>query len=544
MPRARSPLVLQGTVAAAGFARGPLVHLDAPHAAAPTRASRASTDDSARLRHALDAACAQLAQLMTRNTDPDAKALLAFQIAMLRDPVVTAPAFEALASGDAAEQAWQRAMDLQLQLYDSADDSYFRTRGADLRDLRDRVLRALSGTASVTVPLGAVVVATDLPPSRFLEITWDGGGIALTQGGLNSHVAMLARARGVPMLIELDPHDLDGHTEVLLDAVQGCLVASPDTTAVDDFNARQRQWRNGRLDAQARIALPAETADGERVQLSINVADGSELAGLDPAWCDGIGLVRTELLLRTHHDLLDEERQYAAYADLIRWAQGRTVTVRLLDAGGDKRIAGYTVDDESHPFLGLRGVRLSLRHLDVLHAQLRAIARAAALGPLQVLVPMVTNPREFTQIRRELRAAIQALGRAGVAHASPALGMMIEVPAAALTCDLFDADFLSIGSNDLLQYLTACSRDSTRLATLQDPLQPAMLRLLRSVVLSAEASGIPVGLCGDMAGDPRCLPALLDLGLRRLSVAPALLGDVKNTLSRYRRTNAAQERRT
>jgi phosphotransferase system enzyme I (PtsI) len=270
----------------------------------------------------------------------------------------------------------------------------------------------------------------------------------------------------------------------------------------------------------------------------INIADGSELERIDPTHCDGIGLVRTELLLRTLDDLRDEGKQFAAYRRIVLWAGGRPVTIRTLDAGADKPIPGYTVDGEGNPFLGVRGVRLSLRHSELLGVQLRALARAAALGPLKVMVPMVTVPRELDHVRRLLEAALGALRSAGVACAAPELGMMVEVPAAALAIDLFEADFFSIGSNDLIQYVTACSRDSNSLAALQDPLQPAVLRLIHEVAAHGTRRGIPVSLCGDMASDVRCIPSLLGTGLRCLSVAPAALGRVKGAIARHRESGA------
>jgi phosphotransferase system enzyme I (PtsI) len=209
------------------------------------------------------------------------------------------------------------------------------------------------------------------------------------------------------------------------------------------------------------------------------------------------------------------------------------VTIRTLDAGGDKPIAGYTLDGEANPFLGVRGLRLSLQHPEALTTQLRALARAAALGPLKVMVPMVTSPRELDRVRVLLDGAIAQLAGVGLDYAVPELGIMVEVPAAALAIDLFDAAFLSIGSNDLIQYVTASSRDSGNLAALQDPLQPAVLRLIHEVVRHADAHSIPVSLCGDMASDVRCIPALLDMGLRSLSVAPAAVARVKSAIARY-----------
>jgi phosphotransferase system enzyme I (PtsI) len=345
---------------------------------------------------------------------------------------------------------------------------------------------------------------------------------------------MLARSRGVPMLIGVEQADLRGHTEALIDTENAVLVASPDGKVATDFAWRQQRDEIARGEAERFLRTPAVTANGERVQVLINVADGSELDQLDPSCCDGIGLVRTELMLRDANDLENEEKEYQGYCRIMRWANGRPVTIRTLDAGGDKPIAGYTVASESNPFLGVRGLRLSLLHPEVLTTQLRALARAASLGALKIMVPMVTSPRELDYVRVLLESSIAHLRQERVECAVPELGMMVEVPAAALAIDLFDADFFSIGSNDLIQYVTASSRDSSPLAPLQDPLQPAVLRLIHEVVEHANAHGIPVSLCGDMASDVRCIPALLGVGLRCLSVAPAAVARVKSAIARHR----------
>src|SRR5439155_14125542 len=286
----------------------------------------------------------------------------------------------------------------------------------------------LAGETTQMIAPGSIVVAADLPPSRFLEIAWDGGGIALTQGSPNSHVAMLARSRGVPMLIGVELADLRAHREALLDTENGVLVASPDGEATADFESRQQRAEIARAESERYLGAPAMTAGGERVQVLINVADGSELAHLDAACCDGIGLVRTELMLRDAADLANEEKQYQSYRRIMQWANGRPVTIRTLDAGGDKPIARYTVDGEANPFLGVRGVRLSLLHPDVLTTQLRALARAAALGTLKVMVPMVTSPRELDHVRMLLDSAVVRLRNEGRDCAMPELGMMVEVP--------------------------------------------------------------------------------------------------------------------
>ena len=527
-----TPVVcLRGTPVSPGFARGPLVVLadDGQVARTPGDAH----EERERLRAAIACASAELAGLMEQTADAEGRTILAFQIAMLADPVVTEPAFVDIDAGAAAERAWRAAMQLQIAQFHDADDRYFRARASDLRDMRDRVLRCLAGTPASAIAPGSIVVANDLPPSRFLEVAWDGGGLALREGSANSHVAMLARTRGVPMLIGVEQADLQGHSEALIDTDTAMLVASPDAAFAGSHALRQRRDEIVRADAIRYAHMPAVTLDGVHVDVSINVADARDLQDIDPACCDGIGLVRTELMLRERAALEDEEAHYEAYRRLVLWARGRPVTVRTLDAGGDKPIEGYTVDGESHPFLGMRGLRLSLLHPDVFTVQLRALARAAVLGPLQILLPMVTSPREIHRARALLEGAVAALQGEGIECAAPPLGMMVEVPAAALAIDLFDVDFLSIGSNDLIPYLTATSRDCSTLAMLQDPLQPAMLRLMREVVAQAAAKGLAVSICGDMASDPCCIPALLDIGLRRLSVAPSAVGSVKRAVAHH-----------
>ena len=264
----------------------------------------------------------------------------------------------------------------------------------------------------------------------------------------------------------------------------------------------------------------------------INVTGLAELEALDPANVDGIGLMRTEFLFQGREQLPTEEEQYRIYKRMVEWAAGKPVTIRTLDAGGDKPIAGLTQAGDINPFLGVRGVRLSLRHLDVFRQQLRALARAAVAGNLKVMVPMVTVPEELDQCRVLLEQAVEELRREGQQAQLPPLGMMVEVPAAALTIEDFNADFFSIGSNDLIQYVAAASRDEPELADLARPSR-AVFGLIKHVVDHADRSGRETSLCGDLAGDPAHVAALLDQGLRILSVAPGALGPVRAAIISY-----------
>jgi phosphotransferase system enzyme I (PtsI) len=280
-----------------------------------------------------------------------------------------------------------------------------------------------------------------------------------------------------------------------------------------------------------RIGEPAVTADGVAVGVHINVASPDELASLSPAICDGIGLVRTEFLF-SDGLLPDEQTQYRVYRRLAEWADGKPVTIRTLDAGGDKPVTGLTVAAESNPFLGMRGIRLSLAHREIFAVQLRALARAACHGKIRIMLPMVTVPEELEAARVLLDAELTALKAAGIPAESPPLGIMVEVPAAALAIERFDAAFFSIGSNDLTQYVTAAGRDIAAVADLADPLNPAVLRLIRMVAEHGRTSGHEVCLCGDAGGDPDVIEALLRTGLRSLSVTPAALAATKAAIGR------------
>ena len=264
----------------------------------------------------------------------------------------------------------------------------------------------------------------------------------------------------------------------------------------------------------------------------INVEDPDALDELNPEICDGVGLFRTEFLFMGG-TLPSEEVQYEAYKRMVLWADGRPVTIRTLDAGGDKPIAGITADGESNPFLGQRGLRLSLANPTRFRIQLRALCRAAALGPVKIMLPMVTIPSELSSAADHLDAALKELEEAGAQFERPALGIMVETPAAALTASDWSADFYSIGSNDLVQYVTACARDNPNVAALASPSNPAVLELIERTVKAGKSRGVEVSICGEMASDPEYVHTLLELGLDTLSVAANSVGRVKHIISAF-----------
>jgi len=527
--------VLAGVVASPGLAVGPIA-LQRPAQSLQRVVGRPEEEEQA-LRAASEAAAAQLSALGEAARDEVAADILEFQLALLEDEDLIDPIFESVRAGEPADQAWTTALDREIAEYAASDDDTFRARAADLVDLRDRVVRALTPAADIRPVLGpraAIYADEELTPSRFLEIDWSRYVGAATRGGSAAgHVALLARARGTPLVVGLQRFEaLRDGTLAVLDAEKGHLILDPSPDTLADTRRRLSAVA-ARAQANAKfLAGPAVTAGGERVHVSINIDEPALLDRLDPAHCDGIGLTRTEFLFQGR-ELPDEEQQYRVYCRIIAWAAGRPVIVRTLDAGGDKPIAGLTVDGERNPFLGLRGLRLSLARPETFRVQLRALARAAATGDLKIMLPMVTEPRELEAARAMLEEVVAELRAAATEAALAPLGMMVEVPAAALTAASFAADFYSIGSNDLVQYVMAASRDNPDVARLYDPGNPAVHALIRKVVEVADARGVEVSLCGDMASDPAHLPTLLDLGLRKISVAPASLGPVKAAIASW-----------
>lgn len=526
----RQAVELKGKPASDGIFAGPVYFLET--AAAERRPTGDAKAEAQAFDKALAAAIAGLTSLV-ETAEGDGADMLAFQIAMLEDDSLLAPARALIAKGQPADQAWRKTVDAEIVGYEMSDDDYFRARAADLKDMRDRVLRHLAGNGGNLAQAGAILIGDDVPPSLFLEADWSkGGAIALRQGSPSSHVAILARARGVPMVVGLGDISLNDHAEAVVDGSEGLLVLSPDAPAKKLWSDKARKLAIKR-DHEARfLGEPARLKDGTRIELLINVAGPEELDVLDPGHCDGIGLMRSEFLFRDGKPLPDEEMQFGTYRRFLEWAGEKPVTIRTLDIGGDKPIAGLTPEGERNPFLGLRGVRLTLARPEVFKAQLRALARAATHGNLKIMVPMITVASELEATARLLDEVMAELASAGTPARRPPLGIMVEVPAVALAPELVrNAAFFSIGSNDLTQYVMAAARDETSVAALGDPSHPAVLGLIANVTRYGREHGIDVSLCGDMASEPRFVPALIAAGLRALSVSAASIGRVKAALA-------------
>ncbi|BDU74030.1 phosphoenolpyruvate--protein phosphotransferase [Mesoterricola silvestris] len=508
----------QGLPVAPGVGTGPAV-LDRPPRTAiqgapcadPAAASRDLHGALARVLEALRAGAALPG-------DPARAAVLEAQAAMLQDAEWIAVMEEGLAQGAPAAvyrgARWARARLL------ASGSPYLRERALDVQDLGDRLLAELGAAAPgvLELPGPCVVVAHDLTPSRLLALDRRlVRGLVLAEGAATSHTAILARNFGIPCVAGAGGPALAPGQRVTVDGDRGLVVPDPPAALEAYYGIQARE--------RSRLPAPGAglTSDGVPIGLQANILGAGEAGPAFACGAEGIGLFRSEMLFLDRDSAPGEEEQYQAYRQVLEAAAGRPVVLRLLDVGGDKPLPYLPLPPEANPYLGRRGVRWYALHPDLVRTQLRAAARASAHGDLRLMIPMVAEAAEIRAVRALMAEA---------AEAPLPLGIMVEVPAAALNLEALarEADFLCVGTNDLVQYLFAADRGDARVARASHDWHPATLRVLARIV--AQASGRPLSLCGEMAGRPGLLPLLVGLGFRTLSLAPALLPEARRALAR------------
>ncbi|MDR3155472.1 MAG: phosphoenolpyruvate--protein phosphotransferase [Deltaproteobacteria bacterium] len=438
-----------------------------------------------------------------------------------------------------AELALEETADEIMARFSAIDDEYLRERAADVADVCGRVMRRLKGVPGAGAAGGidrpVVLVADLLTPSdaagldRSLVL-----GIITAEGGNSGHVAILARGLGLPAVVgasgitDMVPHG----SEIILDAVDGEVIVDPDDATREEYSAKARDYRERRRAMEGQSGLPAVTADGRRVLLCANVGSLADVRGAAACGIDGVGLFRTEFLYMERDAFPGEEDQFAAYKAAVQAAPG-FVAFRTLDVGGDKELPYFPVEGEDNPALGWRGIRMCLDMTEAFKTQLRALLRASAFGDARIMFPMISSVDELDRALGILAACRRELEARGSAF-RPDLkaGMMVETPAAVMCADEFAArcDFFSIGTNDLTQYVLAVDRGNRRVAGSFDPLHPAVLRSVAKAVEAGRAAGIPVAMCGELAGNESAAPLLLGLGLDELSMTAAQIPDVRSIL--------------
>jgi phosphotransferase system enzyme I (PtsI) len=508
------------------------------------------TAELGRLDRAIDVVRLELANLgeqLPADAPPEAQALLQIHAMMLEDPSLVEQTRLAVEShGQNAEWAFFAQVEHLAAQFEQFEDAYLRERGRDLTQVADRVLKALSGSGRRLperpkpgdVPL--VFIAHDVAPADMLHLK-QAGGFALDLGGTASHTAILARSMNVPAVVGLNTGSLLVRDDdwVVLDGDAGVLMVAPDDIVLEEYRHRMLMGLLERKQLERLVHVPTATVDRVPIELHANIELPAEAEQAMESGADGIGLFRTEFMFMNRDDRPGEDEQYEAYAAAVIAMRGRPVTIRTIDIGADKPLRG---DDEGHdqaaaanPALGQRAIRYSLAEPDMFLEQLRAIHRAAEHGPVRLLIPMLVYGHEVEQsLRLIAQAREQVSGRTRRSGPEVPVGGMIEVPAAALTAGMFARrlDFLSIGTNDLIQYTLAIDRTDHAVASLYDPFHPAVLQLVSQTIRAAVRAGKPVSVCGEMAGDLEATRLLIGMGLRSFSMHPASLLRVKREILR------------
>ncbi len=438
-----------------------------------------------------------------------------------------------------AEYAVKVVFEKYLQSISNIDDNYLRERSTDVKDAAQRLLENLSGTSGqpFDVPDDAVLVAEDLSPADLSMLEGDKfKGLVLATGGVTSHASILAKSFEIPSVVAVDGLMESVHQGDLLivDGNAGNVHVNPNPEVIREYNRLERDYAALNRELGELKNLPAETTDGRRVALYANIGLLSDVAFAQLHGAQGIGLYRTEIPFLSHRDFPDEEEQYALYSRVVEAMAGRPVTIRTLDIGADKYPSYMrSVTAEPNPFLGWRSIRISLEVEEIFKTQLRAILRAGDLGRVRLLVPMISSLEEIQKVKEILAEAKHELDREGTPYdRQMELGMMVEVPAAVQLADRFlrEVDFLSIGTNDLIQYILAVDRSNRKVANLYEPLHPAVLSALNATIAAGKREGKRVGMCGEMAGDPLCAILLLGMGLEEFSTGSLYIPVVKKAI--------------
>lgn len=499
---------------------------------------------------AAEEAAAELERLAARLRDEgraDEAEILDAQALMAIDEELLAAARGREASGGSGRAAAVvAAAEDVATAFEALDDPILSARAVDVRDVGARIARHISGAPAPQLARRSIVVATDLAPSVTVELDRALlAGIALEGGSRTSHAAILARALGIPAVVCV-PSIVDASAEVAelaIDGDAGLAVLDPDDADRDRLAHAAAAAASRRASDDAFRGRPLATADGHRVLCMANVGDPAEAAAAFAAGAEGIGLLRTEFAFAGRASAPSEDDQAEAYADVLRAAGDAPVVIRLADIGGDKPLPYVAIPDEANPFLGIRAIRLAEAHPELFATQVRAILRAsgAAGRPASIMAPMVADAGDVAAVRQLVDQARSAVPDAP----APRVGIMVEIPSAVLLADQLGgiADFMSIGTNDLTQYLLAADRTNPRLAGRQDPLHPAVLRAVARVVEAGAAHGTEVAVCGEMAADPAGAALLVGLGVGELSMDPTAFGAVKRALAERSRPELAETAR-
>ncbi|AMQ19985.1 phosphoenolpyruvate--protein phosphotransferase [Geobacillus sp. JS12] len=549
--------MIHGIAASSGIAIAKAYRLETPHLAAEKRTVADVEAEIARLEAAVAKAKEELEAIKQHALEKlgeDKAAIFAAHLLVLDDPELLNPIKEKIKTEQVnAEYALHETASFFISMFEGMDNEYMKERAADIRDVTKRVLAHLLGVTISNPSLiseEVVIIAEDLTPSDTAQLNRQYvKGFATDIGGRTSHSAIMARSLEIPAVVgtKAVTAEVKNGDMVIVDGLDGQVVVNPSPELLARYEEKRARYEEQKAEWAKLVDQPTVTADGVHVELAANIGTPDDVKGALANGAEGIGLYRTEFLYMGRSELPTEDEQFAAYKTVLEQMNGKPVVVRTLDIGGDKELPYLHLPKEMNPFLGFRAIRLCLEMQDMFRTQLRALLRASVHGNLKIMFPMIATLDEFRQAKAILLEEKEALLRQGVAVADGIeVGMMVEIPAAAVMADQFakEVDFFSIGTNDLIQYTMAADRMNERVSYLYQPYNPAILRLISHVIDAAHREGKWVGMCGEMAGDPIAIPILLALGLDEFSMSATSILPARAQLKQLAKEEAARIKET
>lgn len=514
-----------------GIAIAPAYRLVEPNLSFETFEVTNVSEEKARLQTAMDLAKAELEVIRERATEKfgeENAAIFSAHLLVLQDPEMKTAIEGKIDAGINAEAALDEVSSMFVTMFESMDNEYMKERAADIRDVAHRLLAKLLKIDLpdlTTISDNVVIIAEDLTPSMTAQLNKEFvQGFVTNIGGRTSHSAILARTLEIPAIVgtKTATEEVAHGDMVIVDGSTGQVIVKPTDEEIAKYREEQQQFEQQQQALRAFIAEPSVDADGHHVELAGNIGRPEDVEIVVANGGDGVGLFRTEFLYMDRSDFPTEEEQFVAYKTVLEKMEGKPTVVRTLDIGGDKELPYLKLPSEMNPFLGYRAIRLCLDDQSLFRVQLRALLRASVYGNLKVMFPMIATLDEFREAKALLLTVKEELLAEGKEVSDTIeIGMMVEIPSAAIIADLFakEADFLSIGTNDLIQYTLAADRMNEKVSYLYQPYHPAILRLVKNVIDAGHANGRWVGMCGEMAGDEVAIPILLALGLDEFSMS-------------------------
>ncbi|AKN32926.1 phosphoenolpyruvate-protein phosphotransferase [Clostridium carboxidivorans P7] len=533
----------KGIAASKGYAIGKVLIKEANEVKIEERKIEDVKSEKERFKKALDASREQLTRIKEKaekEMGADKAAVFESHMMLLDDPEFAGAVDMAIENDKVnAEKALDNVSTMYAGIFEAMEDEYMRERGADVKDVSKRILTNLAGKISADseeMAANTIVVAHDLTPSDTAQLDKSKVIAFLTNiGGRTSHSAIMARTLEIPAVVGLNDitTSVKNGDTVVVDGNEGIVIINPDENTVKEYEAKKEAYEKEKEELKKLISVKTVTKAGKRVEVAGNIGKPQDVHQVLENGGDAIGLFRTEFLYMDRDDMPTEEEQFESYKYAVEKMEGKSVVIRTLDIGGDKKLPYLPLPEEMNPFLGYRAIRLCLDRKDIFKVQLRALLRASAFGNLKIMFPMISSLEEFLQAKETLSECMEELKKEGKAfNAELETGIMVEIPAAAVCADELakHVDFFSIGTNDLIQYTLAADRMNEKISYLYNPMHPAVLKLIKMTIEAAHKEGKWCGMCGEMAGDEKAIPTLVEYGLDEFSMSASSILKAKQLI--------------